>query len=219
MRVYQRACASTLATEVIVATDHIKIFDHVVSCGGRAVMTSPDHQSGTDRIAEVAAILTSDIIINLQGDEPLIHPAQIDELISLMQRPEVAIGTQCQKINDPDILFDYNVVKVVRTYHDKALYFSRQVLPAVRDKGYDQWYSSTDYYRHIGMYGFKKDILLKITDLPESSYEKAESLEQLRWLQNGFEIYCEETGHSSIGVDTPEDLEAVRDYIFKEMFR
>lgn len=219
MHVYQQAGKVASASEIIIATDHEKIYNHVLDCGGKVMMTSPNHISGTDRIAEVAQHLDSDIIINLQGDEPLIHPQQIEELIQLMQRPDVSIGTQCNPVTDPDLLFDYNVVKVVKDYNDKALYFSRQAIPAVRDFGYDQWMGKTAYYRHIGMYGFKRDTLLKLTALPPTSYEKAESLEQLRWLQHGYQVHCMETTYTSIGVDTPEDLEIVRDLFFKEMFR
>lgn len=219
MRVYDQAKKSVLATEVFIATDHEKIFNHVESEGGKAVMTSIDHQSGTDRIAEVAANLDSDIIINLQGDEPLIHPGQIDDLIKSMQHPDVYIGTQCQKIHESDLLFDYNVVKVVRDIHHKALLFSRQAIPALREAGYQKWLELTDYYRHIGMYGFKRSILLDVTKLPVTTYEMAESLEQLRWLQHGYGVHCFDTTYTSVGVDTPEDLEKVREIVFKEMIR
>jgi 3-deoxy-manno-octulosonate cytidylyltransferase (CMP-KDO synthetase) len=219
MRVYHQAKKSLLAAEVFIATDHEKIYNHVVSEGGHAIMTSTHHQSGTDRISEVASNLDSDIILNLQGDEPLIHPGQIDDLIKNMQHPEVLIGTQCQKIHDVDMLFDYNVVKVVRDKDNRALYFSRQAIPAIREAGYKHWLGLTDYYRHIGMYGYKRNVLLDITKLPVTSYETTESLEQLRWLQHGYRVHCFETTFSSIGVDTPEDLERVREEVFKEMIR
>lgn len=219
MHVYQQATKVASAAEVIVATDHEKIYQHVIDHGGKAIMTSVNHISGTDRIAEVAKDLDSDIIINLQGDEPLIHPQQIEDLIILMNRSEVYIGTQCIAISDPDQLFDYNVVKVTRDYNDKALYFSRQAIPAVRDLGYDKWMTKTAYFRHIGMYGFKKETLLKLTSLAPTAYERAESLEQLRWLQHGYQVHCAETNYTSIGIDTPEDLEKVRDLFFREMFR
>lgn len=219
MHVYQQASKVAGVSDVIVATDHEKIYNHVKDAGGHVQMTANSHISGTDRIAEVAKTLDSDIIINLQGDEPLIHPGQIEDLISLMLRPEVHIGTQCSAITHEDLLFDYNIVKVVRDYQDKALYFSRQAIPAVRDAGYDNWMSETAYFRHIGMYGFKRETLLQLTTLTPTSYEKAESLEQLRWLQHGYQIHCAETHYTSIGVDTAEDLEKVRDLFFKEMFR
>lgn len=197
--------------EVIVATDDARIYDHVFAFGGKAAMTSSEHQSGTDRIAEVASGLDSDIIINLQGDEPMINPKQIEELIQLMQMPHVEIGTQCVKLDDPQALFDYNVVKVVRDYDHKALYFSRQAIPAFRDLKYEAWIEKADYFKHVGMYGFKREALMKITTLPPSELEKTESLEQLRWLQHGFNIYCKETTYASIGVDTIEDLNHVRE--------
>jgi 3-deoxy-manno-octulosonate cytidylyltransferase (CMP-KDO synthetase) len=182
-------------------------------------LTSIDHVSGTDRVAEVAEQIDSEIIINLQGDEPLIDPRQINELIELMSRPAVTIGTQCKLIEDEDLLFDYNVVKVVRDYQDKALLFSRQAIPAFRDLPYQKWMGSMAYYRHIGIYGFKKETLLQLCALPQTSYEKAESLEQLRWMQHGYSIHCIETSFNSIGVDTPDDLEKVRNYLITEMFR
>ncbi len=219
MSVYHQAKKSVLASEVFIATDHEKIYNHVVSEGGKAIMTSTKHQSGTDRIAEVASHFDSDIIINLQGDEPLINPGQIDDLIKNMLHPEVLIGTQCQKILDIDMLFDYNVVKVVRDLRQRALYFSRQAIPAIREAGYKNWLGLTDYYRHIGMYGFKRNVLLDITKLPVTTYEMAESLEQLRWLQHGYTVHCFETTYTSVGVDTAEDLEKVKELLFREMTR
>lgn len=219
MHVYSQAKKVKLAHEVYVATDHHKIFDHVVAAGGKAIMTSPHHISGTDRIAEVAAGLDSDLIINVQGDEPIIHPAQIEQLISWMVEQRHNIATQCQVITDDALLFDYNVVKVVKNTQHKALYFSRQAIPAVREYGYDQWMKKATYYRHIGLYGYQRQTLLSLTKLPESPLEKAENLEQLRWLDHGFEVFCQETDYTSIGVDTEEDLEKVRDLFFREMLR
>jgi len=218
MRVYDQAKKSSLADEVIIATDHKKISAHVIEHGGQVMMTSSQHTSGTDRIAEVASTLDCDIIINLQGDEPMINPLQIDDLIQQMIDKNISIGTQCSKITDRETLFDFNVVKVVRDIHHKALYFSRQAIPASRDSGYKQWMDQAEYFRHIGMYAFRRDILLEITKLPSSSYEEVESLEQLRWLQNGYSIHCFDTPYTSIGVDTAHDLEIVRDMALKEMF-
>lgn len=214
-RVYEQA-VKTGIDDVIVATDHSSIYDHVMGFGGRVEMTSAEHSSGTERVAEVASKLDSDIIINVQGDEPLIDPKQILELVNLMKQDYVLIGTQCARLSDADELFDYNVVKVVINMHHKALYFSRQAIPAVRDEPYKNWISTGKYYKHIGMYGFKKDTLLDLCQLPKSDYERIESLEQLRWLENDYDIYCTETLYSSIGVDTNSDLERVRE-IVKEM--
>ncbi|MBC7886070.1 MAG: 3-deoxy-manno-octulosonate cytidylyltransferase [Saprospiraceae bacterium] len=217
MRVYSQALKSTMADEVIIATDHEAIYDHAKYHGANVTMTSMAHQSGTDRVAEVANELKSDIIVNLQGDEPIIDPGQIDDLIKLMHNPDVLIGTQCKKINNQDLIFDYNVVKVVRDINYKVLYFSRQAIPAIRDAGYADWHHITDYFRHIGIYGFKRNTLLELTTISPSSYETSEALEQLRWLQNGYSVYCSETMFNSMGVDTEEDLQKVRDHVFKEM--
>ena len=149
MRVYNQALKSRLADEVIIATDHERIFDHVLQQGAKVVMTSSEHKSGTDRIAEVARDLNSNIIINVQGDEPIINPQQIDELIILMKSGHVDIGTQCQRIYNDESLFDFNVVKVVKDINDRALYFSRQAIPANRDLGFAYWLEKSTYYRHI----------------------------------------------------------------------
>lgn len=218
MRVYKQALKSKLANEVIIATDHAKIFDHVSACGANVRMTSPNHVSGTDRIAEVSKTIDSEIIINLQGDEPLINPKQIDDLIKVMHEDKVQIGTQCRYIDDADMLFDYNVVKVVRDLQNKALYFSRQAIPSFRDLGYGAWHDNAKYYRHIGLYGFKKEVLIELTRLEPSTYEITESLEQLRWLENGYNIHCHETIYDSVGVDTQDDLDRVRDLVLKETF-
>jgi len=218
MRVFQRARQVNGVTEVLVATDHPDIYDHILRHGGNVVMTDAGHVSGTDRVAEAAQQIDAEIIINVQGDEPLIHPAQIEQLVSLMQREDVLIGTQCQRLLDADALFDYNTVKVVKDKHDKALYFSRQAIPAFRDKPYRAWMQHMAYYRHIGIYGFKKSVLNTITALPASDLEAAESLEQLRWLENGIPVHCAETQYVSAGVDTPEDLEKVRQLLLKDMF-
>ena len=137
----------------------------------------------------------------------------------MMHSDKVDISTQCNRIQDEESLFDYNVVKVVKDHHDRALYFSRQAIPAFRDKRYSEWLPNAIYFRHIGIYGFKRRVLLQLTGLPPSELEKAESLEQLRWLENGYSIYCSETSYTSIGVDTIDDLERVRDTVLKEMFR
>lgn len=218
MRVFQRAMMVTGVSKVLVATDHTGIYDHVLSHGGNVVMTDAGHVSGTDRVAEAAQKIDAEIIINVQGDEPLIHPAQIEQLVGLMQRDDVLIGTQCLKLLDADALFDYNTVKVVKDKRDKALYFSRQAIPAFRDKPYRAWMQHAAYYRHVGIYGFKKSVLNTITNLPSSDLEIAESLEQLRWLENGIPVHCTETQYASVGVDTPEDLEKVRQILLKDMF-
>lgn len=216
MRVYQQAVRVPGVRQVIVATDDEKILNHVQSKGGYAVMTDHRHVSGTDRIGEVAAGLDVDYIINVQGDEPLIDPRQISQFITFLAESNADIATQCIKIHHPDDLFDYNVVKVVRDCHHRALYFSRQAIPAVRDSGYWEWMSHAAYYRHLGIYGFRNKILTEIVQLPKSPLEMAESLEQLRWLENGYQIYCQETKCHSIGVDTQEDVEKVVTYLINK---
>jgi 3-deoxy-manno-octulosonate cytidylyltransferase (CMP-KDO synthetase) len=216
MRVYQQAVRVPGVSFVIVATDDIKILDHVLSRGGHAVMTGVHHASGTDRIGEVVQDLDVDYIINVQGDEPLIDPRQISQLLTFLQESGADIATQCIKINRDEELLDYNVVKVVKDIHHKALYFSRQAIPAVRDEGYDKWLSKATYFRHVGIYGFRKNVLEDLVRLPKSHLEMAESLEQLRWLENGYNVYCQETDFHSIGVDTPEDVEKVEQYLIKK---
>ncbi|MFZ1703962.1 MAG: 3-deoxy-manno-octulosonate cytidylyltransferase [Saprospiraceae bacterium] len=208
-RVYEQALLCRNADEVVVATDHESILNHVVNLGYKAVMTDPFHVSGTDRIAEVAANIDADVFINVQGDEPLIHPNQIDELIDVFRDKHVQIATQMSVIKDENELFDYNKVKVVTDIHHKALYFSRQAIPAHRDLPYKEWFAKTSYYKHVGIYGFRKEVLEQITLLGQGYLEQAESLEQLRWLENGFSIHCFPTDYESIGVDTPEDLQKV----------
>jgi 3-deoxy-manno-octulosonate cytidylyltransferase (CMP-KDO synthetase) len=219
MRVYNKALQSKLANDVIVATDHQDIYDHIKHNGGKAMMTSTDHQSGTDRIAELSHVIDHDVIINVQGDEPLINPNQIDDLIAMFENKTIEIATQCKRIIDLESVFDFNIVKVVRDNEDRALYFSRQAIPAMRDLKFDQWPLHHNYFRHIGIYGFRKTILSTLTEIKPTSYEISESLEQLRWLQSGYKIHCRETHYDSIGVDIPEDVEKVENIIIQEMSR
>ena len=207
-RVYHQAKKSKHLSEVIVATDHPKIFDHVTNFGGEVVMTSESHVSGTDRCFEVLAKAkdTFDYVINIQGDEPFIAPEQIDLLASLLNG-KAELATLAKKIEDQEQLFSSNVVKVVIDDNGKALYFSRSPIPHIRNTSHDQWLSKHVFFKHIGMYAYRTDILEKITQLPVSRLEKAESLEQLRWLENGHSIQVAETTQETIGIDTPEDLE------------
>jgi 3-deoxy-manno-octulosonate cytidylyltransferase (CMP-KDO synthetase) len=217
MHVYHRCKLSRLADDVIVATDHEEIYNHVMTHKGKAMMTKSTHTSGTDRVGEVLQLTDGDIYINVQGDEPLIDPRQIDNLIQSIIESDASIATQCKKIENSDDLFDYNVVKVVTDSHHNAMYFSRQAIPAFRDKPYKQWFDAHDYYRHIGIYAFKRDVLATIIKWPASSYERVESLEQLRWLQGGLSIHCAPTNYFSLGVDTPEDAEKVIEYMITKM--
>jgi 3-deoxy-manno-octulosonate cytidylyltransferase (CMP-KDO synthetase) len=211
-RVYEQATASGVFSELIVATDDTRVADAVKRFGGTVAMTSPDLASGTDRCAAVAAALTdTDVVINIQGDEPLLEPQQIAALAQLFkQMPDLAIGSLAQQLADSTDLQNPNVVKVVLDYQGFALYFSRQAIPFVRGADPETWLTMGTFYKHIGMYGFRREVLLKISHLPQSPYEKLEQLEQLRWLQQGWRIQMAITNFDTIGVDTPEDAEKVR---------
>ncbi len=209
-RVYAQASQVNALDAVVVATDHAEIFDHVKGFGGNVCMTDVNHRSGTDRCFEAAQALNTsfDFVINIQGDEPFIHPQQIDDLARALQ-PTTEIATQANIIKDPQSLSNPNEVKVLINKHQKAAYFSRSAIPYIRDFEIDQWLKHHDYYRHVGIYAYRYDILQKITALPASSWEQAEGLEQLRWLQNGYEISVFTTEYLSYGIDTPDDLQRV----------
>jgi 3-deoxy-manno-octulosonate cytidylyltransferase (CMP-KDO synthetase) len=197
---------------VWVATDHFEIAQAVRSFGGNYVMTSPDHASGTDRCAEAARILSGqidfDVIINVQGDEPFIQGEQIRELKNCFA-PDTQIATLIKPISDQAELENPNKPKVVIDRENKAIYFSRSVIPYLRGKERSEWLNHHDYWAHVGMYGYRKDVLQEITRLPSGKLEMAESLEQLRWIENGYRIKTAVTRFSSYGIDTPEDLEFV----------
>ncbi len=212
-RVWEQAKKSRLLGDVIVATDDSRIYDHVKGFGGSVLMTTADHQNGTSRCKEVLDILSvgetetqAATLINIQGDEPFINPVQIDQVAQLFQDTEVEIGTLARKITDSKELFNPNVVKVVKNSAGKALYFSRQTIPFVRDADPQDWLDHHDFYKHIGIYGYRSDILSKITKLKSGLLEETEKLEQLRWLEQGFSITVATTEFESLSVDTPEDL-------------
>lgn len=209
-RVYDRA--REVVDNVIVATDDSRIYDAVTAFGGTAVMTSSEHRSGTDRVYEAycKSGCEADVIVNIQGDEPFIATSQIEALAELFDDPEVEIGTLVRKF-EKDISFDElknpNRVKAVLDLKGRAMYFSRSVIPFVRDVDCADWADSFQFYSHLGLYAYRPDILRQLTSLERAPLEKAESLEQLRWLQNGFKIHVALTDASNIGIDTPEDLE------------
>lgn len=207
-RVYEQAQQANLA-EVVVATDDARILEHVQRFGGKAVMTAADHQSGTDRCFEAYKLHNKpyEYIINIQGDEPFIHPEQINLVADLFQRPQTQLATLIKQVQTPEELFNINSPKVVISHQGEALYFSRQPIPFCRNVPNDIWHKQHTYYKHIGIYGYRADILEQITQLPPSTLELAESLEQLRWLENGFRINTALTKYETIGIDTPEDLE------------
>jgi 3-deoxy-manno-octulosonate cytidylyltransferase (CMP-KDO synthetase) len=210
-RVYERSKRSRSLNKIIVATDDQRILDHVIGFGGEAVMTNADHASGTDRCFEALSHAKEfyQYIINIQGDEPFIEPEQIDELAEALQ-DNVEIATQMIAIKNKEELFDAGEAKIVLNENNEALYFSRSPIPFVRNVSEENWHLHHTFYRQVGMYAYRKDILKKITELPVSSLEKAESLEQLRWLQNGFKIKCVLTKYESHCVDVPEDVERLR---------
>jgi 3-deoxy-manno-octulosonate cytidylyltransferase (CMP-KDO synthetase) len=207
-RVYEQARKSKGLTKVVVATDNQEIFAHVINFGGGVCMTSENHPSGTDRCFEALSLENEqyDYVVNIQGDEPFIAPEQIDLLITLLDGRS-PLATLMRKIQTPDELFNPNIVKVIAGENNEAIYFSRAALPAVRGVTPEKWMEQRIFYKHIGLYGYRSDILKIITALPVSSLERAESLEQLRWLENGLSIKIAETQHETIGIDTPEDLQ------------
>jgi 3-deoxy-manno-octulosonate cytidylyltransferase (CMP-KDO synthetase) len=211
-RVYEQASKAHNLSRVIVATDDQRIFDHVKEFGGDVMMTSAEHQTGTERCAEVLAQLNSvEVVINIQGDEPFIDPEQIDQVAELFQRAETQIGSLVKEIEDAEDLFSDTVVKVVRSKTGQAIYFSRAAIPFIKGVEKKDWMKSATYYKHIGIYGYRATVLESISKLPQTDLEKSESLEQLRWLENGYTIQLAETEHESNSVDTPEDLDRLLD--------
>ena len=208
-RVYQQALKADTLQEVVVATDHAGIFDQVHQFGGKAMMTNPNHTSGTGRCREVAEQYPDfEYVINIQGDEPFIQPSQIDLVAStLINHPEASIATLAKTIHNTQDLLNENVVKVVVQLNGKALYFSRHPIPFQRNVSPSDWLQKGQYFKHIGLYGFRRETLIEVTQLTEGFYYQLESLEQLQWLENGYDIYVQLTEEETFGIDTPEDLE------------
>lgn len=206
--VYEKALNSGLFEKVIVATDDDRIRDTVIGFGGEVAMTAENHQSGTDRCGEVINQLSDefDVVINIQGDEPFIHQSQLEELTNLFKSTPAQIGTLKKRLSNVGDVFNPNVVKVVSGIDKRALYFSRNPIPYVRDSDQSDWLSKQQFFKHLGLYGYKSEVLKELVKLAPSELEKSESLEQLRWLENGYSIFISETHHESIGIDTPEDL-------------
>lgn len=222
--VYDNASGSHLTDDVIVATDHEDIYKTVLSFGGKAVMTSGSHLSGTDRIAEVARTLNYDIIVNVQGDEPLIAPSMIDDVIRVLEDGRASIGTLAIKIRDLSEIRDSNVVKAIFTKEGFALYFSRAPVPFHRDEwelnnsGFRFLNSEPESqqfhcYKHIGIYSYRREVLVRLSETPPSRLELTEKLEQLRALESGFAIKVREVSTETFGVDTPEDLERIEKWL------
>ncbi len=213
-RVYRQAQKEL--DEVIVATDNELIKDEVERFGGKVIMTSPDHKSGTDRVFEAYRLSASDaeVIINIQGDEPFVAPSQIKELKKCFNYPETQIATLARPFDKKmgfEALFDPNKVKVIFNNQRRAIYFSRAIIPYIRSVEWKKWLDEREFHIHVGMYAYRAEVLAAITSLPQSSLELAESLEQLRWIENGYQIMMGITDEPTIGIDTPEDLmEAIK---------
>ena len=208
-RVYEQALKSDL-DKVVVATDDERIVTEVKRFGGDFILTNPNHQSGTDRCAEVVQKLPGfDVVINIQGDEPFIDPAQIALVSSCFNDETVELATLIKEINEDAELFNTNIPKVVINSNQQAIYFSRHPIPFIRNAEKENWTTAHQFYKHIGIYGYKTATLLEITKLPPSSLELAESLEQLRWLENGYQIKTKITNIETIAIDTPEDLQKI----------
>jgi 3-deoxy-manno-octulosonate cytidylyltransferase (CMP-KDO synthetase) len=212
--VYRRAAASHSVSAVLVATDDRRVADAVRAFGGEVRMTRDTHRSGTERLAEVAESLTCDLVVNVQGDEPMIDPRMIDEVIApLAGDATLPMGTLRRAIDDPAEVSNPHIVKVVVDCHDRALYFSRAPIPGRRDP---HGAPLTCAYKHIGVYVYRREFLLTLAALPPTPLERAELLEQLRALEHGYPIVAVETHFDSIGVDTPDDLERVRALVERE---
>lgn len=208
--VYEQALKCNLA-KVVVATDDDRIAAEVIRFGGEFVMTSANHQSGTDRCAEVVKYLPNyDVVINIQGDEPFIDPKQVSLIADCFLDPNVKLATLIKTIYTEDELFNVNIPKVVVNSNQQAIYFSRHPIPFIRgaEKNTD-WLKSHQFYKHIGIYGYQITTLLELTKLAPSSLELAESLEQLRWIENGYQIQTKVTDIETIAIDTPEDLKKI----------
>jgi 3-deoxy-manno-octulosonate cytidylyltransferase (CMP-KDO synthetase) len=209
-RVYERSIQCTSLAKVVVATDDSKIFDHVKDFGGEVVMTADTHQSGTDRCAEVSANYPGyPVVINIQGDEPFIDPEQIAKVAACFDDTETQLATLIKKINTYDELNNPNSPKVIVNTARQAIYFSRAPLPYLRNAPQSDWLNQHTYYKHIGIYGYRADVLMQLTRLSVSSLEKAENLEQLRWIENGYRIRVAETDQETLAIDTPADLERI----------
>ena len=218
-RVYEQV--STVLDEVYVATDDERIRQAVEAFGGRAVMTRTDHKSGTDRIEEAVEKIEqqshlsnlADVIINVQGDEPFIQPSQVRTLMELFDEPQTQIGTLGKRFDSMEAVLNPNSPKIVCDRRGFALYFSRSVIPYVRGKQQSEWIDCYPYLKHLGIYAYRREVLNEVTRLPQSPLELAESLEQLRWLENGYRIRVGLTDVETVGIDTPEDLQRAEQFL------
>jgi 3-deoxy-manno-octulosonate cytidylyltransferase (CMP-KDO synthetase) len=213
-RVWERARAMDCLGQVVVATDDQRIYEHAQDLGAQVQMTAETHRSGTDRIAEVAQHWPDcATVINIQGDEPFVRDDQVEALVRVMQRTDAEIATLARQLAQKEDLFNPNVVKVVFNRRNEAMYFSRSTIPYIRDLDKKEWFAEQCFYQHLGMYAFRRDVLLEVTALLPSRYEQLESLEQLRWLEYGKRIQVALTDQPGIGIDTPADLERAEAYL------
>lgn len=212
-RVYEQAVS--VLGEAYVATDDERIMQAVEAFGGRAIMTRSDHKSGTDRIQEAVSKLSAapDVIINIQGDEPFVQASQIETLCRLFDDPQTQIGTLGKRFESMEAVENPNSPKIVTDVNGFALYFSRSVIPFIRGKERQEWFGQFPFLKHLGIYAYRREALAEITQLPQSPLEIAESLEQLRWLQNGYRIRVGETDVETVGIDTPEDLQRAEEFL------
>ncbi|MCF8254095.1 MAG: 3-deoxy-manno-octulosonate cytidylyltransferase [Bacteroidia bacterium] len=216
-RVYEQTMQAKQLSEVLIATDDEKIAQHAQSFGAKVVLTKADHPSGTDRCYEAYVNFgeTFDYVVNIQGDEPFLDPQQIDELAAICDG-KTELATQMIAVDNESVLFDQGEVKIVMNQNKEALYFSRMVIPFIKNVPQEDWHKHHPYFRHVGMYAYRTDILEALTKLPPSSLENAESLEQLRWLENGFKIKLVQTEFDSHCIDTPDDIEKVLNLLSKK---
>ena len=223
-RVYEQA--ASVLSDVYVATDDERILSAVEAFGGRAVMTRTDHKSGTDRIEEAVEKIEkqgmdkegqSDVIINIQGDEPFVQPSQIKTLMALFDDPETQIGTLGKRFESMEAVQNPNSPKIVTDHRGFALYFSRSVIPFIRGIEVEDWLSHYPFLKHLGVYAYRREVLAEVTKLPQGVLEKAESLEQLRWLENGYRIRVGMTDVETVGIDTPADLDRAEQFLKQRM--
>ena len=214
-RVYEQAKA--VLGEAYVATDDDRIREAVEQFGGQAIMTRADHKSGTDRIEEAAEKIgtTADVIINVQGDEPFIQRSQIETLCQQFDDPQTQIATLGKRFESMEAVENPNSPKIVCDTKGFALYFSRSVIPFIRGVERQEWFGKFPFLKHLGIYAYRREVLQEITKLPQSPLEIAESLEQLRWLQNGYRIRVGETNVETVGIDTPEDLKRAEAFLLQ----
>jgi 3-deoxy-manno-octulosonate cytidylyltransferase (CMP-KDO synthetase) len=214
-RVFEQAKKSTCLAEVIVATDDARIKQHVKAFGGNVIMTAETHQSGTDRCFEAIQKYNdnADVVINIQGDEPFIQPQQIDLLAACFNSNDVQLATLIKKVSNNEELFNVNTPKVIIDKNGNAIYFSRQTIPYIREKQTNDWLANHTFYKHIGIYGYTIKALSEITVLQPSALERAEGLEQLRWIENGYKIKVNLTDFESVAIDVPDDLKKLTKFL------